>query len=194
MSVERDMLPKELGAVMGLDLSLRSAGICVVSEQQSFYTETAGYDLRKATERQKVARISEIAQIVVDMAKAHQVRAIGVEGYAFRALGFMPQLGEVTGAVKVKCYDELGIVTLPIPCKSARKYLLGKAPNDSVRAKKAVQKYFEENFSLHVKKLDESDAAAIAVIMWDWVNGERSRLPSAKLEVLHRLDAAQGGQ
>lgn len=195
-------LKKDVRPVMGIDPSLTSTGICVIypeNGEMKFKTFLCGYVLKKAKNEkkqktndvQKMNRLCEIQDKVKNIASNFDVKAIGIEGMAFKGHG-LASLGEVFGIIRMGCFRETGLVVSAIPPKSARKYLIDDVPSGSVKAKAAVKKFFEEKFGLKVEGTDESDAACVAMVVWDWMNRERATLPTRKLEVLMRLDIAQG--
>lgn len=180
-------------SVAGLDLSLKSSGICVIDGDGKYHTHAIGYGLNDGNERDRIDRLIHIAAGITGFVQPFNVRAIGVEGFSFGKQFRAHQLGELAGVVKVKCLENLKNYLNPIPSKSARKYLIENCPQKSAKAKKAIGEFFRDEIGLKVKTNDESDAAAIALVMHDWLNAERTALPMHKLDLLHRLDA-QGVQ
>jgi Holliday junction resolvasome RuvABC endonuclease subunit len=191
MSIDGKMF-RGSDAVMGLDLSLRSAGICVITDSGEMVLSTVGYSLKGAIDKDKILRIIDIANKIVDFAIKYQVTAVGIEGYAFGSSFGLAQLGELNGVVKAKCYEKLGIVSSAIPCLSIRKYLLEKVPNGSLKAKSAIRNMIEISYGSKFSNNDESDAAAVALVMYDFKNKKRELLQSFQIQILQKLDDAQG--
>lgn len=116
---------------MGLDLSLTGAA-CVVldSEGKEVSRNIFGYSLGKdASVKSKLMRIIKIASGIVSVAKGQLSDGsmqVGIEGYAFRAVGRQNDLAELQGVVKTQLFLALKLVSQIVVATSARKKVLGK--------------------------------------------------------------------
>lgn len=155
--------------VAGLDLSLRGTGICVLGTKllRTFRVGVTIDTKNKAldVEREKIERIITIAAEIVKRCQEFEVKAVGIENYAFGAFGGAGYsssgtvLGELAGVVK----RDLAVVYKIIPAmyspSSARKALFGKG-NGKLK-KEQVQAKLKE-LGLVFPSHDEGDAFVIA--------------------------------
>lgn len=121
--------------VVGLDLSLRSTGLCALPVDWDFDLRNVkmgrtGYELRKdSTPKERIERLAQIAHDVsVFCVNAKAIR-IGQEEYAYGAGGSRAlELAESGGAVKVDLLETLGLASYPVQASNARKVLLQHVP------------------------------------------------------------------
>ena len=120
--------------VLGLDLSLRSTGMCIIPEGwggdwHALPWALAGYELRNdASERDKALRNHRIALDVEVFAKRHRVSHVWVEQYAFTAQHTRAHaLGELGGLVK-RNLAIMNKLPLEVVSPASARTLLGKAP------------------------------------------------------------------
>lgn len=160
-----------MSVVLGLDLSLTSAGAVILSQALAKpLSMTTGYALPKKgikgqrkeplPERARLDRLIQIATHLVTFAKANGVTAGFVENYAFNRPYQAAHCGELGGVVKCQFFVNLGIVLQPVTVSSARKFMCGKIPA-SANKKTWVQKFLA-NRNIEFDSLDESDAYVIA--------------------------------
>jgi Holliday junction resolvasome RuvABC endonuclease subunit len=124
--------------LMGLDVSLVGTGIVVLSvDGVVLHSGLAGGVLKNQNEPGLTVRLVAIASIVYDVVAKWGVGVVGVEGYAFAARGNShTKLAEARGAIKLLLYLNAGLTTVPVPCKTARKSVLGRGnidPDDVIR-------------------------------------------------------------
>jgi hypothetical protein len=117
--------------ILGLDLSLRAAGLALAPldwapglHWQRIVVRTVGAKLPDdATELQKVKRIAGIANTIVDFAVARGVTFAWFEQYAYNAKDSRQHaLGELGGVVKLRLFDA-GIPFDTVPASTARAHL-----------------------------------------------------------------------
>jgi Holliday junction resolvasome RuvABC endonuclease subunit len=100
---------------MGLDLSLTSTGISINGSTQSIRTKNRGSK-----------RLIEIRDSILDVAKAHKVQIVAVEGYSYASqYSQAHSIGELGGVVKV-AIRELGLPMAVIPPTCRAKFATGK--------------------------------------------------------------------
>jgi hypothetical protein len=115
---------------MGLDLSLRGAGIVVLDEAGiMLFQQVIGVDLeRSASVRNKIERLITIAKAIVDAVAAQGAVTwnVAIENFAFHQHGAIADLGEINGVVKMQLWMAFGIEPVLIGASTARKLVLGK--------------------------------------------------------------------
>lgn len=128
------------GAVLGLDLSLRGAGLVAVpfdwaGDWSRIARATVGHSLTKdATEADRIGRLVRISAEVVTFAEAHRCTRAVVEQYAYSSRHAQSHsLGELGGVVKVLLTERCGIPVDVVAPASARKLLLGRLPRKDVK-------------------------------------------------------------
>src|ERR1041384_6249122 len=128
------------GVVLGLDLSLRGAGMVALpldwgGDWSRVRRHTAGEGLPKdACEALRIGRNKRIADDVVAFAKLHGCTAALVEQSAFPSRhAHAHSLGELGGVVKHQLAERTGLIVDVVPPSSARKLVLGKVPRKDVK-------------------------------------------------------------
>ena len=149
-----------MGNVMGLDLSLRSTGIVVLSPtKELLHASLAGQSLKRdAPIRDKIERQIGIASKVITFARQFDCAKIGIEGYAFGARGAQNDLGELQGVVKSQIWLALQIEPQSIAASSARKIVCGNGRASKERVRECLTK-----MGYTLNQLDLTDALAIAL-------------------------------
>lgn len=134
------MAESSSGAALGLDLSLRGAGLVAVppdwcGDWSRIARATVGHSLtRDATEADRIGRLVRLSAEVVAFAEAHRCKRAVVEQYAFTSRNAHSHaLGELGGVVKVLLTARVGIPVDVVPPASARKLILGKLPRKDVK-------------------------------------------------------------
>lgn len=158
--------------VIGLDLSLRATGVCVIEPSwdpssgswEGVSASTFGVSLKRdAVERERLARLQQIRDFVTRIVQMqpNAVR-IAVEEYAFsKQPGQAHAIAELGGVVKLSL-AERGYDIKPIPSTAVRKLLLGKGGGPGIKA--AVAEALASVRS-PFKDFDECDAFAVANAM-----------------------------
>lgn len=166
--------------VVGLDLSLRQAGVAVVEGMSAEY-HTFGYKLGKdATQRDHLERVIHITHEILGVIQKSEIDFVGIEGYSFHSRHSYIQhmQADLGGVVKVQCYlaDKIPII---LPPKLVRKFILGpsKLNQKGQKIKAIVRKKLEEMGYPKVENLDQSDALAVAHVVKKWA-GEAGGLDS----------------
>lgn len=124
---------KLTGSVIGLDLSLQSAGLCAIHLPWA-----PGDWARVRTKcvqapKSRIARLLEIEDAVMAFVKEQpEPRHVFIEGYSFGSAHRAHHLGELGGVVRRALFCEaFGYITLheqDVPSATWRKLLLGKVP------------------------------------------------------------------
>ena len=87
----------------------------------------AGYEIKNATERERLERLEVITASIVAFVQDHRPIAVYIERYAFSRPHQAHQLGELGGVLKVGMM-RAGWVPQPMVIQIGRKLLLGKVP------------------------------------------------------------------
>jgi Holliday junction resolvasome RuvABC endonuclease subunit len=155
-------------AFVGLDLSLRSTGLCVLSSVGApLRVASFGAPLeRGSTHKQKIQRLSALTKRVLDeiepYAKEPNGVSIAIENYAFGARGAQNDLGELHGCIKLQIYHVFGIVPLIVTASSCRKIVVGKGNTKKEDAFKYAVLALNDLGHLATINGDEADAYLIA--------------------------------
>jgi Holliday junction resolvasome RuvABC endonuclease subunit len=127
--------------VLGLDLSLRGAGLAAVptrwdGDWSRIARATVGHPLRKdASEADRIGRLVRLSGEVVAFAERHGCTSAIVEQYAFSSRhAHAHALGELGGVVRVLLTTRVRIPLDVVAPARARKLILGKLPRKDVKA------------------------------------------------------------
>lgn len=160
--------------VLGLDLSLRATGICVIDPSwepgswEGVRGDTFGVSLTKdATPQEIVERLAAIKRFVLEAVPVDADAsswAIGVEqyGYAMAMQSHAHALGELGGCIKLALFTSRKIVAVPVVASSARKLLLGRGAGKGI--KEEVQRQLRAARA-PLRGTDQCDAFAVANAM-----------------------------
>jgi len=85
-----------------------------------------GYTIAKGGELDKMTRLLTIANEIWNVVERYDIRWVGIEGYAFRQHGSLPQLGELVGIIKHMLWTGRQQVCYMVPVSAARAFVLGK--------------------------------------------------------------------
>lgn len=154
---------------IGLDLSLTATGFSVVDESgRLLVTGTVGYDLKKASEVERIQRNAEIAAKVVALAREYTDQwgrpRIGIEGYAFNRPFGREALAELHGVVRHLLWVELGVVAPRIAPNSARSLMGLDIERKSVRKKSGGKWVVEKRKVKPVKEQVRDQLAARGIL------------------------------
>lgn len=159
--------PQAATRVLGVDLSHRRTGICVIVPEQGAVAVRAwsvGADLKEGAPLVlRWERMHLIAEAVLGAIWDHRITHVAFEGPAF-GLGFgMHLLGELSGVVKEAVFTRASPRpdVVIVPPMQARKALLGRA----TKGKAPVGQYAKERWGIDLPP-DEADAFALANWMW----------------------------
>lgn len=160
---------------VGLDLSLRGAGVCVLDgDGKVIHSQKLGYALgRSARLKDKIERMLSIAKGVVRVVDEYTVLndedlltkriqpSVGIEGYAFGKRGNATiDLGELGGVVKSQLWLRFTLEPTLIAATSGRKVVLG---NGRIPKKEVIPRLAERGFRF--ADHDIADAYVIAETM-----------------------------
>lgn len=150
------------GYFVGLDLSLRGAGVCMIDGFGTVRESgVAGYELKRtAPVREKIERMIEIAGFILDVCKkvvGNEYVNIGIENYAFSRAGMQNDLGELHGVVKSQIWLALSVEPDIVVVSSARKVVFGKGNFP----KKGIMPALMER-GIEFKNQDIADAYVVA--------------------------------
>ena len=161
--------------VVGLDLSLSSAGVVILPQawKPGDWTEVRhecfGYNLKEdKTAEARVVRldmiVSKIDTFISQTSVSVGSMKIFCEDYAHGKVFGAHRLGELGGSVKLHFYKKYGLVVQPVANTSARKFLLGYSRVTGVKGqvkRDVFTKLLEIGapFAPNAKKKHESDEA-----------------------------------
>jgi len=180
--------PSGRSPVAGLDLSLRGAGVVVILPDRSLINKTFGYGLKGGTERDRVERCLWITSEVMKILRKHEVKALGVEDYAFSQSGRLTMLAELCGAIKQQTLVSLKTVCVPLASTSVRSFLIPNAKQKDMREKKSIQEYLKSQ-GFRCETADEYDALACALVCDVWLNDRGFAVTDQQLRMLDRMDS-----
>jgi hypothetical protein len=137
--MRRPVAPKG-STIVGLDLSLRAAAACALPHRWNHSLKrvkvaTFGGDVAaEATPLDRVQRLHDIANGIVDFCRKNQASHVWTEEFAFSQKQSQSHaLGEGGGVVKLALYQQLGLVVIPVVASSARKLMLQHLPKSDVK-------------------------------------------------------------
>jgi len=101
--------------MMGLDLSLTSAGYSINGETGTIAVKT-----------KEAERLYDIREDVINLVKSHDVDTVVIEGYAFAARNSQShKIGELGGVIRLALYEmDIPYVDVPPTCRA--KFATGK--------------------------------------------------------------------
>ena len=151
---------------VGLDLSVRSTGVVVLSGDGEILDSLAfGQALtRRATERERVERLIYIAERICEIVDAQRDNGasevyVGIERYAYGARGAQNDLAELHGAVKSLLWLKCGTTPTMVQISAARKEVLGHGlPKNKAQIVELIRQHTGHKFYCH----DEADAYVVA--------------------------------
>jgi len=164
--------------VLGIDLALRNTGLVVLTEEGHILRrKTLVFHLRKRKEidapideADHIERLLNIANEVVGWAKVFQVKAVGIEGFAFDKKFQAHQLGQVAGVVKTQLWLACRVISKEVQMSAARKHLLGYG-----RPKKEqIVEVVKNRLGLNVETDHEADAYVVARYLYDCLVEEQN--------------------
>jgi len=178
--------------IMGIDASLSSTGICILKEgkivhkesiqwKQKGETETASGKTKTLTDRQKIIRLCDIRDEVLNLVAVHQVDSAGIEGYAFAMRSAsVTGLAELGGVLRASLFEECNIIPCALPVGQCRKFVVGSGKVTKVQ----TQEWLADQ-GLDFATDDEGDAYVVALTMHYIVNsGARNPLDVTRLELI----------
>lgn len=150
-------------AFVGLDLSLQSAGIAVITADQSAFYHSFGEKLpKKPGNYAIIKRYIGITQKIIDILKDVPIQCVALENYGFGGQGLAVQC-ELGGIVKSQIFLALRQVPVTLPANTIRKLLLGHAKKEDIK-EKVRSKLIELGYP-EPDNFDQSDALAVAHVV-----------------------------
>lgn len=140
--------------IIGLDLSLNSTGMAVITNQNKEYTNTI------TTNNKGINKIIEIKKRIINIIKKYEEEEIiiGIEGYGYNTV-YAHKIGELGGVVKTALIEEFpGCKIVIIPPAVVKKYITGSG---NAKKEQMLLKLFIK-FGKQFKNSDEADAYSIA--------------------------------
>lgn len=155
---------------IGLDLSLRCSGICIISDVRTGRYETDVVKTNRRTGPERLAEIKnaiarrigledESGSTVGNCAKLFSHFFVAIEGYSFASINQLPYMGELGGAVKVMLY-EYRIPFITVTPSTLKKYATGKGNYPKADLPMFCREKWGTN--LNVSRGDELDAYILA--------------------------------
>jgi len=141
--------------VMGLDASLTSSGIAIVSAADA---ELKHHQVITVNKRD-MARLKAIREEVNELIHRHSVKLVSLEGYAFARANQAHQIGELGGTLKLFFFDN-DIPFIIITPGQVKKYATGKG--NAKKPEMAVGVY--KKWGVEFPTDDETDAFVLAKI------------------------------
>lgn len=164
---------KSSGPVLGLDLSLRNVGVCVLTKTGAVIrTKTLVHSMSRKKgdppigQADTIQRLLSICNEIIAIIREFKIKHVGIEGFAHNARWQSHQIGEIAGALKTQLYLGCRIIPEIVPPTSARKHVLGYGGPVS---KAAIVQAVREGLEIDVANDHEADAAVVARWTFDWV-------------------------
>lgn len=175
MSLQREMFERPTPQVvtLGLDLSLTATGAVVLGEDGIIEVSfTVGYPLDKnASAKKRICRLIDIWQTIWTQAflarkdtNLPTPSLVGIEGYAYKAMGRGKEVAELHGLVKVMLYSQTNLVPRIANPSSVKKDIFGHGSLDKKEIRKIVDTLRRDGSikGVDLKDHNQRDAWAIA--------------------------------
>jgi Holliday junction resolvasome RuvABC endonuclease subunit len=184
---------------LGLDLSLSSTGVAVVTADGKVFTKAITTDKKDYVTTQE--RMHHIIHSITCIIEKWDIKYIVFEGYAFGSSKFgsnnLTTLAELKGAILYELYCNYEYIQyVTITTQQMKKYLTGKgliaAPKSLSKAKQATYKKqaiidaVKYNYNLAVDTSDEADAVGLALICRNWATGSPLSIDNKKLLAIQK--------
>lgn len=123
---------------MGLDLSLLATGVCVLDGDTEVRSMRCLLMKRDSTSGvlESIERLISIAEDIIKIASDENPSAIIIEAPAKNQVWQAANIGELHGVVKVKIFEELGIVPFVEQATKMRKAVVGSISSKREKIKK----------------------------------------------------------
>jgi hypothetical protein len=153
---------------VGVDLSLTGCGLVAVPdlwdlEWSRVRSLTVGEPLAAdAPALQRIERLRSLSHVAVTFCRRHGATDVWFEAYPIGAGKMLPALhllAELGGLLRVRLFEELGIVAHASPIASARKLILGRLPQKGAKERVAQALW---DSGARFSTVDEADAFAAA--------------------------------
>jgi len=144
--------------IIGIDPSLTSTGICVMTENGQVLQSLA-----LSSKHYGVKRLSDFREMLGNLFYPYRKNGhelfIAIEGYSFASNTQGIALGELGGMMRLYMY-ELGIKCVEVPPTVVKKFATGKGNSDKIAMGVALQK----QFGMEYPTSDQTDAHFLALI------------------------------
>lgn len=124
--------------VLGLDLSLRATGVCILEPAQADRVKITTHLLK----REKVSgilpsieRLISITNDIIDIIDKNKILVVIIEAPAKNQKWQAAAIGELHGVVKAEIYKRFGIVPLVEQATKLRKHVIGHIPSQRTKKK-----------------------------------------------------------
>jgi crossover junction endodeoxyribonuclease RuvC len=154
-------------SVMGVDLSLRSTGLCAIVSNRQMET-TALKGLVPEGYRKMASPFYALAKAIRDYAEHYRIDKIFMEGYSLGSMGksnSLTFLCEAGGLTKYLLYNG-GCEIVIVSPGTLKKFITGKGNC----AKAQVEVSLMEHYGLKFNTPDEADACVLAHMAWMYFN------------------------
>lgn len=162
-------------AFLGIDQSLRAAGMCLLSDEGHVQTLLT-VNPRTRREGARLAYIRDQAKELLQQ----DVRHLAMEGYAFNATSQHFSLGEIGGVIKLLAFDLNVSVTVVTPV-ALKKFATGSPRADKEQMIAAAQR-----LSVRPRDDNQADAYFLSRVAYFVGRGENPET-RAQMEVVHRV-------
>ncbi|MDP4158202.1 MAG: crossover junction endodeoxyribonuclease RuvC [Bacillota bacterium] len=159
--------------IIGIDPSLTSTGICVMSEHGQVIESQAIQPKNKGPERLALFRQS-LVNLISLRSNVHAF----IEGYAFGANNQREALGELGGVLRLTLYDQNANMVIIQPT-ALKKFATGKGNADKIAMAVALEKQFQ----LEYPTSDQTDAFWLATFGRSYL-GLMPNLAKERLEII----------
>jgi len=159
-------------AFLGLDLSLTSTGIVILSKSGALLHSSAyGYGLKKAGTDDEIKRLLDITNRIESVVSEFPIECVGIEDYAYRRAGSGSQItrqAELTGVVKTTLYQyrlKIFVVGISQGRKITFECPVGVSNaerKEGMDIKTKVMELVKTKYGLDFETTDEADAFVLA--------------------------------
>jgi len=170
--------------VMGIDLSLRSTGIVLLSlDNDEFHQYGAGCEVKKDDEEGRFQRLVDISTEIQNQVGSYDPRLIGVEGPAYSKFqGPQFSLGRLLGWVESGIWSNFGKRIVVVSSTAARKFFIGTKGGGAIKKDRLWE--FLTSRGMEFKNKDMMDAWMIAIYLKGKVLGIKIPRMVLKMEGL----------
>jgi Holliday junction resolvasome RuvABC endonuclease subunit len=152
-----------LEAFVGLDLSLTSTGVAVITDDRKADFFTFGQKLTvDCGNYETIKRYISLTQKIVECLKPYKIQTIAIENYGFAGPRLAVQC-EFGGIVKSQIFLALRQVPITMPSGTVRKLLLGHAKKQDIK-QNVMDALVGLGYS-GLQNFDQSDALALAHVV-----------------------------
>jgi len=144
--------------ILGIDPSLTSTGICVMSEHGNILSTKAITSYFTGVKRLKDFK-EQIIDICQYVAGLKEKTSVFIEGYSFGSIGRKEFIAELGGIIRLTLYEQ-ELEFVDVPPTVLKKYITGKGNADKVAVGVAVMKQYGEGFDT----TDQTDAFVLCQI------------------------------